>query len=60
MGTRGYYVFYYHGKFYIYYNHYDSYPEGLGKWIIDSIPTDPVKYQGKTTSLVCVSSSLMG
>ncbi|KAI9792913.1 MAG: hypothetical protein M1816_001235 [Peltula sp. TS41687] len=45
MGTRGYYVFYFRGRFYVYYNHYDSYPEGLGTWIIDSIPTDPVGYQ---------------
>lgn len=30
MGTRGLYGFYYRGRFYLVYNHYDSYPTGLG------------------------------
>jgi hypothetical protein len=39
MGTRGFYVFKYKGIYYIYYQHYDSYPErpGLGQQIIDII-----------------------
>jgi hypothetical protein len=37
MGTRGLYVFKYRGIYYIFYNHYDSYPSGLGKLIISDI-----------------------
>lgn len=34
MGTRGLFGFYYRGKFYVVYNHWDSYPEGLGAQIV--------------------------
>ncbi len=39
MGTRGFYVFKYKGIYYIYYQHFDSYPEnqGLGQQIVDNI-----------------------
>ena len=37
MGTRGLYVFKYRGIYYIFYNHYDSYPSGLGQLIISDI-----------------------
>jgi hypothetical protein len=37
MGTRGFYVFKYGGVYYIFYNHYDSYPSGLGQLIISDI-----------------------
>jgi hypothetical protein len=37
MGTRGYYVFKYNGIYYIFYNHYDSYFDGLGQKIVDDI-----------------------
>jgi hypothetical protein len=37
MGTRGLYVFKYRGIYYTFYNHYDSYPSGLGKLIISDI-----------------------
>lgn len=37
MGTRGLYVFKYRGIYYIFYNHYDSYPSGLGKLIVNDI-----------------------
>jgi hypothetical protein len=37
MATRGLYVFKYRGIYYIFYNHYDSYPSGLGKLIISDI-----------------------
>jgi hypothetical protein len=39
MGTRGFYVFKYKGIYYIYYQHYDSYPErpGLGQQIVDEV-----------------------
>jgi hypothetical protein len=34
MGTRGYFGFYYKGKYYMVYNHFDSYWERLGKNVI--------------------------
>lgn len=37
MGTRGKYGFYYNGKYYLFYNHFDSYPEGLGNILITQI-----------------------
>lgn len=37
MGTRGFYVLKYGGIYYIFYNHYDSYPSGLGQLIISDI-----------------------
>lgn len=37
MGTRGLFGFYYKGKYYVVYNHFDSYPEGLGSDIINEI-----------------------
>jgi hypothetical protein len=37
MGTRGLYVFKYGGIYYIFYNHYDSYPSGLGDSIVKDI-----------------------
>jgi hypothetical protein len=37
MGTRGLYVFKYKGFHYIFYNHWDSYPEWLGKKIVEEL-----------------------
>lgn len=37
MGTHGYYVFKYKGKYYQFYNHYDSYPTGLGALIVEEL-----------------------
>ena len=37
MGTRGLYGFFYKGIYYLFYNHWDSYPEGLGANLIDEI-----------------------
>ncbi|MCJ1438457.1 hypothetical protein MMC27_007847 [Xylographa pallens] len=45
MDTRGYYAYRFRGRYYILYRHYDSYPEGLGAWIVQSIPQDSEKYQ---------------
>ncbi|KAI9769921.1 MAG: hypothetical protein M1840_003630 [Geoglossum simile] len=45
MGTRGFYIYRYKGRYYVYYNHWDSYPEGLGSWIVSDIPTDPDQYK---------------
>ena len=45
MGTRGYKIIRFRGRYWIFYNHWDSYPEGLGQWLVDSIPADPEQYQ---------------
>ncbi|SNW62242.1 Hypothetical protein ORPV_338 [Orpheovirus IHUMI-LCC2] len=37
MGTRGLFGFVYKGKYYVAYNHYDSYPDYLGQLILDEI-----------------------
>lgn len=37
MGTRGLFGFYYKGKYYLAYNHWDSYPTGLGANIVEQI-----------------------
>jgi hypothetical protein len=52
MGTRGYYCYRFRGRLYAYYNHWDSYPSVLGKFLIENIPTDPQKYQGRIQSKV--------
>jgi hypothetical protein len=40
MGTRGLYVFKYQGLYYIFYNHWDSYPSGgLGDTIVAELKT---------------------
>lgn len=44
MGTRGLYGFYYKGKFYVIYNHFDSYPSGLGCNIVNEIQNEMDKY----------------
>jgi len=38
MGTRGLKVYRHKGRYYVYYNHWDSYPDGLGLETIDEIP----------------------
>ncbi|KZT61894.1 hypothetical protein CALCODRAFT_329174 [Calocera cornea HHB12733] len=40
MGTRGYKVYRYKGWYFVHYNHWDSYPSGLGLDILRSIPVD--------------------
>lgn len=37
MGTRGHYVFRYKNKWYVFYNHWDSYPSGLGQDIVNEL-----------------------
>lgn len=37
MGTRGLYGFYYKGRYYLMYNHWDSYPRGLGMKVVCEI-----------------------
>ena len=45
MGTRGYYVYRHNGRYFIYYNHYDSYPEGLGVEFLSGIPKNPEMFK---------------
>ncbi|CEN59710.1 hypothetical protein ASPCAL02154 [Aspergillus calidoustus] len=45
MGTRGLLFIRWEGRYYVYYNHYDSYPEGLGEAIVENIPITPEEYQ---------------
>jgi len=39
MGTRGLYVFKVQGIYYIFYNHWDSYPSWLGESIVEELKT---------------------
>ena len=41
MGTRGLRIVRHRGRYYVYWNQYDSYPEGLGKEIVSEIPKSP-------------------
>ena len=45
MGTRGYRVTRYRGRYYRFYNPSNSFPGLLGKRIVSQIPTDPEAYQ---------------
>lgn len=45
MGTRGLRIVKYRGRYWIFYNHYDSYFEGMGDSLVGIIPTDPEGYQ---------------
>lgn len=45
MGTRGYRVFRFRGRYYRFYNSSDSFPEGLGAEIVSEIPIHPEAYQ---------------
>lgn len=46
MGTRGLYVFIYKGKYYVFYNQMDSYPEALGQVLVTMIKTENYKKWG--------------
>ena len=37
MGTRGFYCFRYKGLYYVIYNHWDSYPDGLGETLVNQL-----------------------
>jgi hypothetical protein len=37
MSTRGYFGFFYKGKYYLMYNHYDSFPSFLGRMLVEEI-----------------------
>ncbi|KAL8973924.1 MAG: hypothetical protein Q9197_001835 [Variospora fuerteventurae] len=45
MGTRGYRIVRYRGRYWCFYNHWDSYLEGMGNSLVESIPTDPDEYK---------------
>ena len=45
MGTRGYRVYRFRGRYYVFYNHWDNYPEGLGSDIVNDIPFEPEEYE---------------
>ncbi|KAL4958947.1 uncharacterized protein BDV14DRAFT_206157 [Aspergillus stella-maris] len=57
MGTRGLLFVRYKGRYFVYYNHFDCYPEGLGEAIVATIPADPDKYQAWLESLKATYSS---
>ena len=43
MGTNGYKVYRHKGRYYVYYNHYDSYPYGFGLEVLQEIPRNVPK-----------------
>lgn len=45
MGTRGYRIIRYRGRYYCFYNHWGSGPETFGKYIVNQIPIDPQIYR---------------
>ncbi|KAF2646857.1 hypothetical protein P280DRAFT_513009 [Massarina eburnea CBS 473.64] len=45
MDTRGVYAYMYRGRYYVHYNHRDSYPHGLGMDVFRTIPSDPEKFK---------------
>lgn len=57
MGTRGHIYIRCRGRYFIYYNQFDSYPEGLGEAIVAQIPEDPEEYRSKYQSVRTDKSS---
>ncbi|KAI1415131.1 hypothetical protein F5Y13DRAFT_178533 [Hypoxylon sp. FL1857] len=45
MGTRGLYIYIWRGRYYVYYNRWDSYPKVLGRVLVSVIPSDPDEYK---------------
>ena len=45
MGTRGYKLIRFRGRYYRFYNHYDSYPDCYGAGLVSEIPSDAEEYQ---------------
>jgi len=48
MGTRGWLIFVYKGKYYVIFNHYDSYPSGMGASIVEQLVALMVRFHGST------------
>ena len=44
MGTRGYSIIHFRGRYHLFYSGRDSYPDGLGDSIVCEIPTNPREY----------------
>ena len=44
MGTGGYKAWRFRKRYYVEYNGHDSYPDGLGSWIADTVPSDHEAY----------------
>ncbi|EAW24934.1 uncharacterized protein NFIA_104220 [Aspergillus fischeri NRRL 181] len=51
MGTRGLLFIRCRGRYFVIWNQFDSYPEGLGDAIVDEIPTDPEGYRNWLNSM---------
>lgn len=47
MGTRGLRVYRVHGIYYRIFVYCDAYPHGLGKDMVNEIPSDPEAFKGK-------------
>ncbi|KAI4116182.1 MAG: hypothetical protein LQ345_003354 [Seirophora villosa] len=45
MGTRGLRIVRYRGRYWCFYNHWDSYLDGMGNSLVETIPTDPHEYK---------------
>ncbi|KAL4943355.1 hypothetical protein BDV06DRAFT_139357 [Aspergillus oleicola] len=58
MGTRGLLFVRCGGRYFVYYNHFDSYPQGLGEAIVAMIPADPDKYRVWLENLKAIYSRL--
>lgn len=46
MGTRGLRIVCFRGRYFVYYNQYDSYPEVFGESVAGRVPDDPQEYKG--------------
>jgi hypothetical protein len=51
MGTRGLKIVRFRGRYYVYYNSYDSYPQKLGQLLVEQIPADPRQYESLLNTL---------
>jgi len=59
MGTRGLFGFYWKGKFYVVYNHWDSYPSGLGaKILLEILDADLEKWKELLEQIVIVDQDV--
>lgn len=45
MGTRGLRIVRFRGRYWCFYNHWDSYYKGMGNSLVESIPVDPEEYK---------------
>ncbi|KAH7119942.1 hypothetical protein B0J11DRAFT_72602 [Dendryphion nanum] len=45
MGTRGFYVYKWRGRYYVYYNQLDSQPTALGVMLVSMIPSEPENFR---------------